>query len=72
MIPFSSGDGCDALIQRNVNQKQLDELKQRLDSVMTDLYDLKVQVQKVKMDYVVIGAVCVGVGIGCLMSKIWQ
>ena len=48
------------------------EMKQKLDSVVTDLSVVKVQVQKIKMDYVVIAAVCVGVAIGCVMSKLWM
>jgi hypothetical protein len=46
-------------------------MKAKLDSVVTDLWQLKVQVQILK-DYVIIAAVCVGVAIGCLMSKIWK
>ena len=49
---------------------ELNEMKQKLDSVVTDLSVVKAQVQKIKMDYVVIAAVCVGVAISCLMSKL--
>jgi len=50
----------------------LDVMKAKLDSVVTDLWQLKVQVQILKKDYIIIAAVCVGVAIGCLMSKIWK
>ena len=53
------------------NKEELNEMKQKLDSVVADLWVLKLQVQKMKMDYVVVAAICVGVVIGCLMSKLF-
>ena len=52
-------------------KQDLEVVKAKLDSAVIDLWKLKVQVQVVK-DYVIIEAVCVGVAIGCLMSKIWK
>jgi len=53
-------------------KQDLEVVKAKLDSAVMDLWELKVQVQVVKKDYVIIAAVCVGVAIGCLMSKIWK
>ena len=70
---LSSGEGGHGSIELILDLKlELNEMKQKLDSVVTDLSVVKVQVQKIKMDYVVIAAVCVGVAIGCLMSKLWK
>ena len=52
-------------------KEELNEMKQKLDSAVADLWVLKLQVQKMKMDYVVVAAICVGVAIGCLMSKLF-
>ena len=51
-------------------EEELNEIKQRLDSAMANLWVPKQQVQKMKMDYIVIAAVCVGLAIGCIMSKL--
>ena len=51
---------------------ELNEIKHKLDNAVTDLSVVKAQVQKIKMDYVVIAAVYVGVAISCLMSKLWK
>lgn len=51
-----------------VLQQELDEMKLKVDSAVTSLWDLKVEVQKVKEEYVVIAAVCVG----RLMTNIWK
>ena len=70
---LSSGEGGHGSVDLILGLKQeLNEMKQKLDSVVTDLWVVKTQVQKIKTDYVVIAAVCVGVAIGCLMSKIWK
>ena len=53
-------------------KQDLEVVKAKLDSAVIDLWELKVQVQVVKKDYVIIAAVCVSVAIGCLMSKIWK
>jgi len=47
-------------------------MKLKVESAMTSLWELKVEVQKVKKEYVVIVAVCVGVALGCLMTNIWK
>jgi len=47
-------------------------MKLKVESVVTSLWELKVEVQKVKKKYVVIAAVCVGVALGCLMTNIWK
>ncbi|KAG2577090.1 hypothetical protein PVAP13_6NG080500 [Panicum virgatum] len=66
-----SGEGGHESIDHILDLKEeLNEVKQKLDSVVADLWVVKVQVQKMKMDYVVVAAVCVGVAIGCLMSKL--
>ena len=54
-----AGDGGDELKQ------ELDELKVRVDSVVTELCEVRVQVQKLK-----IIAICVGVGFGCVTTAI--
>ncbi|XP_066353945.1 uncharacterized protein [Miscanthus floridulus] len=73
VIPFNSVDGGHGSMDLNLDLKQdLEVVKAKLDSVVIDLWELKVQVQVVKKDYVIIAAVCVGVAIGCLMSKIWK
>ena len=70
---MSSGEGGHGSIELILDLKlELNEMKQKLDSVVTDLLVVKAQVQKIKMDYVVIAAVCVGVAISCLMSKLWK
>ena len=70
---MSSGEGGHGSIELILDLKlELNEMKQKLDSVVTDLSVVKVQVQKIKMDYGVIAAVGVGVAIGCLMSKLWK
>jgi len=65
----SCGGSTECIVEE---KEQLAELKHRLDNVVTDLCELRVQVQKLKMDYFVIVAVCVGVALGCLMSKLWK
>lgn len=73
VIHFSSGEGGHGSVDPILDLKQeLDEMKQKFDSAVNDLWEVKVQVQKMKMDYVLIAAVCVGVAIGCLMSKLWK
>ena len=72
--PSSCGGSTECIVDE---KEQLAELKHRLDNVVTDICELKVQVQKLKMDYFgthyfVIVAVCVGVALGCLMSKLWK
>lgn len=52
-------------------KQEVDAMNQKIDSAVTALWELKVQVQRV-MDYIVIVAVCVGVAVGCLLSKIWK
>ena len=52
-------------------KEEVDELKQIVDSVVTELCELRVQVHKLKMQNVVVAAVCVGVAIGFVMSKMW-
>ena len=70
---MSSGEGGHGSIELILGLKlELNEMKQKLDSVVTDLSVVKAQVQKIKMDYVVIAAVYVGVAISCLMSKLWK
>jgi hypothetical protein len=72
VIPFSLGDGEHGSVDRNLDlEHDLDVMKAKLDSAVTDLWELKVQVQILK-DYVIIAAVCVGVAFGCFMSKIWK
>jgi len=59
-------------VDRIVDMKQeVNALNKKIDSVVKDVLELKLQVQRVKTDYVVIAAVCVGVALGCIMSKIW-
>ena len=73
VIPFNSVDGGHGSMDLSLDLKQdLEVVKAKLDSAVIDLWELKVQVQVVKKDYVIIAAVCVGVAIGCLMSKIWK
>lgn len=55
-----------------VSQQEWDGMKQKVDSAVTSLWELKVEVQKVKKLYVVIAAVCVGVALGCIMTNIWK
>ena len=70
---LSSGEGGHGSVELILDLKlELNEMKQKLGSVVTDLSVVKAQVQKIKMDYVVIAAVCVGVAISCLMSKLWK
>ena len=70
---MSSGEGGHGSVELILDLKlELNEMKQKLDSVVTDLSVVKVQVQKIKMDYGVIAAVGVGIAIGCLMSKLWK
>ena len=58
--PSSCGGSTECIVDE---KEQLAELKHRLDNVVTDICELKVQVQKLKMDYFgthyfVIVAVC--------------
>jgi predicted acetyltransferase len=53
-------------------KQEVDAMNQKIDSAVTALWEFKVQVQRVKMDYIVIVVVCVGVAVGCLLSKIKQ
>ena len=70
---MSSREGGHGSVELILDLKlELNEMKQKLDSVVTDLSVVKAQVQKIKMDYGVIAAVGVGVAIGCLMSKLWK
>jgi len=70
---LSSGEGGHGSVELIFDLKlELNEMKQKLDSVVIDLSLVKAQVQKIKMDYVVIAAACVGVAIGCVMSKLWK
>lgn len=65
-------DGEHGYVDCNLDLKHdWDVMKAKLDSAVTDLWELKLQEQILK-DYVVIVAVCVDVAIGCLMSKIWK
>jgi len=70
--PLSCGDADDVAVEQGLDMKEeVDELKQILDSVVTELCELRVQVHKLKMQIVVVAAVCVGVAIGFVMSKLW-
>ena len=70
---MSSGEGGHGSVELILDLKlELNEIKHKLDNAVTDLSVVKAQVQKIKMDYVVIATVCVGVAIGCLMSKLWK
>jgi len=53
-------------------KQEVDALNKKIDSAVKDVLELKLQVQRVQTDYVVIVAVCVGVALGCIMSKIWN
>ena len=53
-------------------KQEVDALNKKIDSAVKDVLELKLQVQWVKKDYVVIASVCVGVALGCIMSKIWN
>jgi len=71
-IPHSPGHHVGGSVDHILDMKrEVDALRQKIDSAVSDVGDLKIQVQRVKMDYVVIAALCVGVALGCLMSKIW-
>jgi hypothetical protein len=73
LIPFSSGNDGHGSMDCILEQKQeVDAMNQKIDSAVTALWEFKVQVQRVKMDYIVIVVVCVGVAVGCLLSKIKQ
>ena len=52
-------------------KQELDALKLKIDSAVDGSWDLKVQVQRLKSESVVIAAVCVGVALGCIVSKMW-
>ena len=70
---MSSGEGGHGSVELILDLKlELNEIKHKLDNAVTDLSVVKAQVQKIKMDYVVIAAVCVGVAIGCVMIKLWK
>ena len=70
--PLSCGDADDVAVEQGLDMKEdVDELKQIVDSVVTELCELRVQVHKLKMQIVVVAAVCVGVAIGFVMSKLW-
>ena len=72
VIPHSPGHHVGGSVDHILDMKrEVDALRQKIDSAVSDVGDLKIQVQRVKMDYVVIAALCVGVALGCLMSKIW-
>ncbi|CAN6290053.1 unnamed protein product [Urochloa humidicola] len=61
-----SGDGGDGAVDQAVDMSQeLDELKQRVDSTVHELCELRVQVHKLKMT-----TICVGVGFGCFTTAI--
>ena len=72
VIPPSCGDhgggSDDCILER---KQEVDALKLKIDSAMDELWDLKVQVQRLKSESVVIAVVCVGVALGCIVSKIW-
>ena len=52
---MSSGEGGHGSVELIFDLKlELNEMKQKLDSVVTDLSVVKEQVQEIKMDYVVI------------------
>jgi tetrahydromethanopterin S-methyltransferase subunit G len=75
MPDYCSGDEVDDLDEL---KQAMDEVKVRVDSVVTELCQLKVQVQKMKMTAicVVVGCGCVttaicGVAIGLVTSKMW-
>ena len=53
-------------------KQKMEALNKKIDSAMKDMLELKLQVQRVQTDYVVIVALCVGVALGCIMSKIWN
>ena len=72
MIPPSCGGhggGSDDYILEM--KQEVDALKLKIDSAVDGLWDLKVQVQRLKSESVVIAAVCVGVALDCIVSKIW-
>ena len=70
---MSSGEGGHGSVDLILDLKlELNEMKRKLDRFVTDLSVVKAQVQTIKMDYVVIAAVYVGVAISCLMSKLWK
>jgi len=53
-------------------KQELDALKLKVDSAVDGLWDLKVQMQRLKSESVVIAAVCLGVALGCIInSKLW-
>ena len=53
-------------------KQELDALKLKVDSAVDGLWDLKVQMQRLKSESVVIAAVCLGVALGCIVnSKMW-
>lgn len=69
----SSGEHGGGSVDLFLEMKQeLDALNVKIDSGVNGLWELKVQVQRVKTDYLVIAAMCVGVALGCIMSKIWK
>ena len=53
-------------------KEDFDKIKAKLDNAVNDVSKLKVQVEILKKDYVIIAAVCVGVVIGCILSTIWK
>ena len=72
-IPPSFGDLGGCCDDRILEMKQeLDALKLKVDSAVDGLWDLKVQMQRLKSESVVIAAVCLGVALGCIVnSKLW-
>ena len=72
VIPPSCGDHGGSSDDCILEMKQeVDALKLKIDSAVDGLWDLKVQVQRLKSESIVIAAVCVGVALGCIVSKIW-
>jgi hypothetical protein len=56
------GDAGDGGVKQDVDVKvDLDEVKQRVDNIVTELCELRVQVHKLKMT-----TMCVGVAFGCV------
>ena len=72
-IPPSFGDLGGCCDDRILEMKQeLDALKLKVESAVDGLWDLKVQMQRLKSESVVIAAVCLGVALGCIVnSKLW-
>lgn len=53
-------------------KQELDALNVKIDSAVEELWEVKLQVQRVSTQYIVIAAVCVGVAVGCILSNIFK